>query len=89
MSWVAYEFVQVPGEPARPRLQQIALHAGDWTVSVTVDQDRAVRLNAGSREAAAIFPQLTEFELLNEELSILGRDPVFQDAVQAAAELIG
>jgi glucose-6-phosphate dehydrogenase assembly protein OpcA len=47
-----------------------------------------VRVN-GDREQVNVYPPMTEYEALRQELSIVGRDPVFEDVLGLAQLLKG
>jgi glucose-6-phosphate dehydrogenase assembly protein OpcA len=81
------EFQRV-GECARARVHTVALRGEGLDVSITVSQNRAVALHAGIRDSHTLFPSLSDHELLSEELSILGRDPVYDEVVRRAPEFI-
>lgn len=57
----------------RPTGESVELRGDDWEVHVD----------------PATLPQRSDYELLGEELSILGRDPVYQAARMTAADMIG
>jgi len=86
---VPHEFSRAPGEFRRSRVQTVSLHTPDCELSITVAQDRAVELHTGTRETYTVFPQLGYYELLREELSILGKDPVYEGSRAIAVQLIG
>jgi glucose-6-phosphate dehydrogenase assembly protein OpcA len=81
------EFRRV-GEAARARVQTVALRGGGLDVSISVGQDRAVELHAGVHEVHTVFPTLTDCELLREELSVLGRDAIYDEVVRRVAEFL-
>jgi glucose-6-phosphate dehydrogenase assembly protein OpcA len=77
------------GECERARVHTVALRGNGLDLSISVSQDRAVALHAGVRESHTVFPSLSDHELLSEELSILGRDPIFDEVMRLAPEFIG
>jgi glucose-6-phosphate dehydrogenase assembly protein OpcA len=83
-----FEFRRV-GEAARARVQTVALRGDGLAASITVGQDRAVELHAGMTETHAVFPSLHDCDLLREELSVLGRDPVYDEVVRRVPEFAG
>lgn len=81
------EIVQCAGPAERARVMRVALSDGAVDASITVSQDRDVELHAGKRDAHTVFPRRTEYELLCEELAILGTDPTYEAAMTAMPEL--
>jgi len=76
-------------EPApRPRLHAIRLSGREISVDLSVSQDRRVDLHAGRQESHTVFPALNDHELLSEELSLLGRDPVYERLLPGVADFI-
>ncbi|MBM3811880.1 MAG: hypothetical protein FJW20_09620 [Acidimicrobiia bacterium] len=69
------------GSCERARVQSVALTGDNLNVSITVGQDRAMELHAGVRDAHSVFPSLTDYQLLREELSILGRDAIYESVL--------
>jgi hypothetical protein len=57
-------------------------------VSIVVSRDRGAELHAGVRDTQMVFPPLSDYELLREELSLLARDPVYDAAVQRLPEFL-
>ena len=82
---LVFEFRHLPGGD-RPRVQSVALQGSSLDVSITVTGDRAVELHTGVCDAQTIFPRLSEYEVLREELSLLGRDPVYDAVVRVVPE---
>ena len=58
----------------------------DLPVSVAV-HDRAAEITMGSLVNRAVFSEATDYVLLREELSIPGRDPIYEKTVARAAAL--
>jgi glucose-6-phosphate dehydrogenase assembly protein OpcA len=84
---VRFEFRRA-GDANRARVQTVALRGGGVDVSIAVSQDRAVSLHAGVRDSHTVFPSLSDYELLREELAVLRRDPVFDEVVRRAPEFL-
>jgi glucose-6-phosphate dehydrogenase assembly protein OpcA len=59
-------FHRNPAAPP-PGLRSVSLRAGSWNVSIDSE--------------AVVFPGTNDYALLREELSILGRDPVFEQVL--------
>jgi len=76
------------GGAGRSRLHTIALVGEDFEYSIAVGQDRSVELQSGVRASHSVFPRLTEYELLREELSVMGPDPVYQAVMSLLSEFI-
>jgi glucose-6-phosphate dehydrogenase assembly protein OpcA len=68
------------------RVEALALEAGGSAVSLT-RHDAAVLIESGALRNCAACPDRTEVELLSAELGAPGRDPVFLNALGAAAKL--
>ncbi len=83
---VAAEFHR-SGEAPRARVHSVALTGNNLELSITVSQDRAVELHAGFRDSHTVFPSLTDYDLLREELSLLGRDAIYDAVVDQLGEL--
>ena len=47
-----------------------------------------VRVN-GEREQVNVYPSMTEYEALRQELAVVGRDPMFEDVLGLAQLLRG
>jgi len=82
-----YSFVHV-GEFERARVFSVVLQCPGDAVSISVSSDRDVELQIGPRRAHSVFPRLSEYELLREELSVLGPDPIFEAVVPTAYDLL-
>ena len=78
-------FSQAAGQCDRARVLSVALD----DVSITVGLDRDVEMHTALRDSHTVFPQLTEYDLLREELSVLGPDPIYEAVIRAVPELIG
>jgi glucose-6-phosphate dehydrogenase assembly protein OpcA len=83
------QFQSDGGEPAW-RFSQVALRAQDKTeliASISLAEGQAAEVKTGGLVSKALLPALTDYALMREELSIPGRDPAFEHALTAAAEL--
>ncbi|MBK5291841.1 MAG: glucose-6-phosphate dehydrogenase assembly protein OpcA [Acidobacteriia bacterium] len=85
---VASEFHRC-GDAPRARVQSVALTGNNLDLSITVSQDRAVELHAGFRDSHTVFPSLTDYDLLREELTLPGRDAAYDAVLQQLPELTG
>lgn len=74
----AFEFIACGGATDRARVLSVALSGGSVDASITVSRERDVALHTGKRDAQTVFPRLTEYELLREELAVLGPDPIYE-----------
>ena len=72
------------GECERARLHAIALRGGTLNLRVNVEPTREAELLICGREAHPVLPSLEEHDLLREELSIIGRDAVYEAALPHA-----
>jgi glucose-6-phosphate dehydrogenase assembly protein OpcA len=71
----------------RARLHAVSLNGDGVNISLSVSQDRNVDLQIGGHETHAVFPSLTDYELLREELFILVRDRAWEAMLPLAEEL--
>jgi len=72
------------------RLSLVELRAQarpDAIASISLAAGHAAEVKAGGLVNKALLPALTDYALMREELSIPGRDPVFERALAAAAKL--
>jgi len=81
-------FASTPG-PHDRQLNRIDLRAqgGEPIASVGLLEGQAAEIRIGELTSRAVLPPLTDYALMREELSIPGRDPVFERALAAAAGL--
>lgn len=82
-----FHFARV-GDCTRARVQSVALRGDGIDASITVGQDRAVAMHAGALDSHTVFPSLGEADLLREELSVLGRDAVYDAVVTVVPEFV-
>ncbi len=71
------------GGSDRPKLTAVRLNGGGLAVSVAVGEDRSVELTVDGMTSHTIFPLLSDYELLREELAILGPDRVYDQVLEA------
>jgi len=72
---IELSFHSVPDQPAA-RIRGVAMDGPDFSASVALDGSGAVlSVNQSARRTA--FPACDDCSLLREELSVLGKDPVF------------
>jgi len=83
----AFTFRRLEAAP-RPRLHAIGLSGQGIAVALSVNQDRLVDLHAGRQESHTVFPALSDYELLSEELSLLGRDSVYERLLPAIPKFL-
>jgi glucose-6-phosphate dehydrogenase assembly protein OpcA len=67
----------------RPKLTAVRLNGGGLAMSVAVGEDRSVELTVDGMTSHTSFPVLGDYELLREELAILGPDRVYDQALEA------
>jgi glucose-6-phosphate dehydrogenase assembly protein OpcA len=72
----------------RPRLHTVALSGEELGIVFSVDQDRTLDLIVGGHETHSIFPSLTDYELLREELFVLGRDQAWEAMLPHLPDLL-
>ncbi|MGA2588499.1 MAG: glucose-6-phosphate dehydrogenase assembly protein OpcA [Bryobacteraceae bacterium] len=82
------KFASTPG-PADRQINRVDLRAqnGESIASVGLVEGQAAEIRVGGLVSRAVLPPLTDYALMREELSIPGRDPVFERALAAAARL--
>lgn len=74
-----------PGELSQVAL--IARNGRDMHFSIGREEGQAVEIRAGELVSRTIFPLGTDYVLMREELSIPGRDPVYEKTLAGAARL--
>ena len=74
------------GPSDRARVSRVGLVGEGLDFYVTVGQDGAVEIHSGVRDARAVFPLLSEYELMREELNFLGRDNVYESVLRLVPE---
>ena len=82
------KFASTPG-PAGRQVNRIDLLAagGEAIASIGLLGEQAAEVRVGGLVNRAVLPPLTDYALMREELSIPGRDPIFERALAAAARL--
>jgi len=85
---VRVNFASTPG-PAGRQINRIDLRGqnGESIASVGLVEGQAAEIRVGELTSRAVLPPLTDYALMREELSIPGRDPVFERALAGAARL--
>lgn len=84
---IDFTFVNA-GDCERARVFSVVLQGAGDDVSITVSRKRDVELQSTQRLAHSVFPPLTEYELLREELSVLGPDPTYEAVVRLVPEIL-
>lgn len=84
-----FDFVRSGAATDRARVLRVALSGGAVDASITVSSDRDVELHAGKRDSQTVFPRLSEYELLREELAVLGPDPVYEAVMDTVPVFTG
>jgi glucose-6-phosphate dehydrogenase assembly protein OpcA len=72
---------------AQRRVRSVELVGDSVCYSITVGADRSVAVHGAFRDAHGMFPRLGDYELLREELAVLGPDPVYQAVLERAPEM--
>jgi glucose-6-phosphate dehydrogenase assembly protein OpcA len=83
-------FASVEGEPDG-RIQRVDLLAqdgGEAIASIALVEGQAAEVRSGKLVNRAPLPPLTDYSLMREELSIPGRDPVFERTLARAVTLL-
>lgn len=77
--------------PCRPEgeVAGVTIEGEDLSVSIDQTGGETVEIRAGGLSRRTVFPELNEYQLLREELSIEGRDTVYEAALDRAALLAG
>jgi glucose-6-phosphate dehydrogenase assembly protein OpcA len=68
-------------------LQKVTLHSNSDTIELERTSNDCMTLRAGGRERKYSFTALNLYTLMNEELTVLGPDRIFQSAFTHALEL--
>ena len=63
-------------------MQSVTLRGGGFEASLKRVEADTVEVRVGAMASRVIFPDLSDHELLREELSILGRDPTFEQVLK-------
>jgi hypothetical protein len=66
---------------------QADIHRPDTRIQVVQLTGEAVEITIDHLQARQLFPPLGYYELLGEELSIIGRDPIYEEVLKGAAAL--
>lgn len=77
---VEWSFQSGPAQPCA-RIRGIAIDGPDFSASITLEESTAV-LSVNQLTRRTAFPPCDECSLLREELSILGKDPIFLSCLE-------
>jgi glucose-6-phosphate dehydrogenase assembly protein OpcA len=75
--------------PAYASIAKVDVKAPKFEASVELVSPTSVEIKVNGVEQHAVFPELSDYQALREELSIVGRDPVFEDVLGLANLLAG
>lgn len=76
--------------PDHASIQSVALMGPGLKVEIELVDPTTVEIRAnGVREQVAVFPNISEYEALRQELSVAGRDRVFEDVLGLATLMRG
>ena len=67
-------------------VRRVSLQGEGCTIAVEYHAQSTVEVELVGVSSRTVFPSGNEYELLREELRILGHDPVFESALQAAVQ---
>ena len=70
-------------------LQGLLLEGPDVRISIMPTDAAGVEVKVDSVSSRVVVPEMAEWRLVEEELSILGDDPVFEPALELACQLAG
>ncbi|HEX4807957.1 MAG TPA: glucose-6-phosphate dehydrogenase assembly protein OpcA [Bryobacteraceae bacterium] len=68
-------------------LQRVTLRSDTDEITLQRTSDQCMTLRVGGRQRKYTYSELSLYTLMNEELSILGPDPVFESAIERALEI--
>ncbi|HEY6989398.1 MAG TPA: glucose-6-phosphate dehydrogenase assembly protein OpcA [Bryobacteraceae bacterium] len=71
-----------PGEVSR-----VILSGADWEISFHRTESDAIEINAGAASRAVVLTPMDDCAVMREELSITGRDPVFDHVFPVADQM--
>lgn len=77
-----------PSRPESSRIRRVRLAGKGTEILLERPSGTGVTVSMDGLQMAAVFPALDEVELLSEELSILGRDAVFEDTLGRTGEIL-
>jgi Glucose-6-P dehydrogenase subunit len=75
--------------PAYASIAKVDLQGPRFEASIELVSATSVEIKVNGVEQHAVFPGLTDYQALREELSISGRDPVFEDVLGLANLMTG
>ncbi len=78
---IQVELVSEEG-PASGSIRKVNLDGHEFTASVEMRDASPAELRVGNVSHCAVFPTWTEEDLLRQELSITGRDPIFEEVLE-------
>ncbi|HUS05069.1 MAG TPA: glucose-6-phosphate dehydrogenase assembly protein OpcA [Bryobacteraceae bacterium] len=70
--------------PAYASIAKVAFMGLRFEASVELVSPTSVEMKVNSVEQHVVFPETTDYEVLREELAIVGRDPVYEDVLGLA-----
>jgi hypothetical protein len=84
-------FNSVPGEVSGElnRVDLLTIDSADPIASISLVEGHAAEVRIGGLVNRAVLPRPTDYTLMREELSIPGRDAVFEHTLAIAAKLAG
>ncbi|WP_321474627.1 glucose-6-phosphate dehydrogenase assembly protein OpcA [uncultured Paludibaculum sp.] len=74
--------------PGLGRIRSVRLQGGDRSVALRRTGRTSLSIEAGRMGSTAVFPLHTDAMLLQEELGVFGRDPLFEQALAALPEVV-
>jgi glucose-6-phosphate dehydrogenase assembly protein OpcA len=77
-----------PSRPESSRIRRVRLAGKGTEIVLERPSGTGVTVSMDGLQMAAVFPALDEVELLGEELSILGRDAVFEETLGGTGEIL-
>jgi len=78
---------EAAGHLQRDELLRVSFTTANVAVSIEKQSDRELVTDVNGLVQRTVLPPLTEAEVLGEELSIAGRDPVFERVLPAAERI--
>ena len=84
---VRWEAAGDSGDAGLGRIEFASSDPSKLTASVSKLPGSIAEVRVNSLTTCTLFPEASDFALLGEELSIPGRDPIFEATLAAAAKL--
>ncbi|MGH9629795.1 MAG: glucose-6-phosphate dehydrogenase assembly protein OpcA [Bryobacteraceae bacterium] len=75
--------------PSCGAIERVDLHGPGFEATIDLIDKTSVEVRVNGFEQKVVFPEMTEYEALRQELAIVGRDPVFEDVLGLANLLRG